>query len=300
MFPTLFAVVVVLSLGHLAPGLAAAVRDFGWYRALLDRLGRRFADDGFWRGRWGLLLALVPVLLVVALVQWLLDGVLYGLPALLFGVAMVFYAWGPRDLDASVDAVVHARDAAERREALARLRPAAAAGSGEDRGGVGRVFVAALRRWFGVLFWFVLLGATGALLYRLVVIAAEDEPALYLPPGTVDGARRLLALLDWPVAQLMALSLALVGNFDVAVSAWKSAGGAALRSGAGMLAAVGRASVRWERAWGSGEDGPQDAAVPGAETPFIQALRGAMSLVWRVLLAWLAVLALFVVAGWVN
>lgn len=302
MFSTLFAVVVALALGHLAPGFAAAVRDDGWYRALLGWLDRRFADDGFWRGHWGLLLALVPVLLVVGFVQWLLDGAVYGLPALLFGVAVVFYAWGPRDLDADIDAVVEAADAAERREALARLRPAAAAGAGEGHGGIGRVFVAALRRWFGVLFWFVLLGAVGALLYRLVAIAAEDEPALYLPEGTVEGARRLLAVLDWPVAQLMALSLALVGNFDVVVSAWKVAGGAALRVATGMLAAVGRASVRWELAEEAADEDPpgaDDAGLAG-DTPFIQAMRDAMSLAWRVLLAWLAVLALFVVAGWVN
>jgi AmpE protein len=41
------------------------------------------------------------------------------------------------------------------------------------------------------------------------------------------------------------------------------------------------------------EDGLEDAALA-------QVLRDAMSLVWRILLAWLALLALFVVAGWVN
>src|SRR5690606_27083032 len=83
-----------------------------------------------------------------------------------------------------------------------------------------------------------------------------------LPEATVDGARRLLAVLDWPVAQLMALSLALVGNFDVAVSAWKAAGGTALRAGTDMLAAVGRASVRWEL---DEEAGDLAAASAGAK-----------------------------------
>jgi AmpE protein len=34
--------------------------------------------------------------------------------------------------------------------------------------------------------------------------------------------------------------------------------------------------------------------------PALRELRDAMSLVWRVLLAWLCVLALFVLAGFVN
>lgn len=309
MFSTLFSVVVALVLGHLAPSLAAAVRDDGWYRALLRWLDRRFREDGFWRGPWGLLLALVPVALVVGCVQWLLDGAVFGLPALLFGVAVVFYAWGPRDLDADVAAAVEAADSAERAEALARLRPAAAASAADVGDEVGRVFVGALRRWFGVLFWFVVLGAVGALLYRLVVIAAEDEPALYLPEGTVSGARRLLVLLDWPVVQLMTLSLALVGNFDVVVSAWKSAGAADLGAGTHVLAAAGRASVRRELDEAA-EEAAEEAALAGdgadasmasaLDAPLAAAMRDAMSLVWRVLLAWLALLALFVVAGWVN
>lgn len=305
MFSTLFSVVVALVLGHMAPGFAAAVRDYGWYGALLQWLDRRFRDDPFWRGPWGLLLALAPVVLAVGLLQWAIEDVAFGLPALLFGVAVVFYGWGPRDLDVDVAAVVDAPDAASRGEALARLRPAAAAGAADAGDEVGRVFVAALRRWFGVLFWFVVLGAVGALLYRLVALAAEEEPALYLPAGTVEGARRLLGLLDWPVAQAMALSLALVGNFDAVVSAWRAAGGAGLRGATRMLAAAGRAGVRWELDEDA-QDAPAAApagAVPMAsalDAPLAQALADAMSLVWRVLLAWLAVLALFVVAGWVN
>ena len=38
----------------------------------------------------------------------------------------------------------------------------------------------------------------------------------------------------------------------------------------------------------------------GAQAPGLLELRDAMSLVWRVLLLWLGVLALFVLAGWAT
>ena len=42
-------------------------------------------------------------------------------------------------------------------------------------------------------------------------------------------------------------------------------------------------------------------AIDGpAQAPALLELRDAMSLVWRSLLVWLAVLALFVIAGWVS
>ena len=289
MFATLFAVVVALVIGHAAPAFAVAMRDDGWYDRWLRWLDGRFPDDGFWRGPGGVLLALLPPVFVVVLLQLLLRDVVFGLPALLFGVAVLFHAWGPRDLDRDVDAIIDAADPTARSEALALLRPPAAAGAAEAGDPVGRVFRAALHRWFGVLFWFLLLGPAGALLYRLAATAAEGEPALYLPAGFVEGARWLLAVLDWPAAQLMALSLALVGNFDVVVGAWKAHGGTAFAAGGAFLAAVGRASVHHELE----EEGMASAALP-------HALRDAMSLVWRILLAWLALLALFVVAGWVN
>ena len=40
---------------------------------------------------------------------------------------------------------------------------------------VEAVFRNAQRRWFGVLFWFCVLGPFGALLYRLSVLAAEQD-----------------------------------------------------------------------------------------------------------------------------
>ena len=57
------------------------------------------------------------------------------------------------------------------------------------RAATGPAWRGALHRWFGVLFWFLLLGASGAVLYRLVALSAEGETADALPEGTRAGAR---------------------------------------------------------------------------------------------------------------
>jgi AmpE protein len=108
--------------------------------------------------------------------------------------------------------------------------------------------------------------------------------------------------LNWPVAQLMTLALALVGNFDTVIGAWKDNGGASFDLEAGFLAAAARASVRSELA-----DEAMDYVDDGISTSTslvqhlgeLPELRDAMSLAWRILLLWLAVMALFVLAGWV-
>lgn len=300
---TLIAVVVALALGHVAPALAATVRDYGWFGRWLQWLDSRMsAENGFWRGRYGILLALLPPLLAVALFQLALDAPLLGLAGLVFGIAVLFYCWGPRDLDLDVEAIMETGDTGARRGAAAALWPGGGEVALDGPSLVAAVFINAKRRWFGVLFWFLVLGPTGAVWYRLAALAGDDAMGAQLPAETRAGARWLLSLMDWPVAQLMTLALALVGNFDSVIEAWREHGGGALRLDADYLSAAARASVKSEladEAMDYVEDGVTDSMVLVQQLGELPELRDAMSLVWRVLLVWLAVLALFVLAGFV-
>jgi AmpE protein len=170
---------------------------------------------------------------------------------------------------------------------------------------VSAVFHNALRRWFGVLFWFLVLGPMGAVLYRLTAISCEGPLAARVPAQTAAGARVLLHVLDWPVAQLMTLALALVGNFDTVLGAWRDSGGAQFHLQHRFLDAAARASVRTELAeeaadYADDAEESASAATAALARPGLPELRDAMSLVWRILLVWLAVLALFVIAGFVS
>ena len=294
---TLVAVVIALVLGHVAPALVTSARQFTWFGHWLQWLGTQSGEGGFWRGRHGIVLALLPVLAGVALLQWLLHAPLLGFLGLLFGVVALVYAWGPRDLDVDVEAIIDAHDAPTRREAIARLWPEGEGASIDGSALVEAVFRNALQRWFGVLFWFLLLGPVGALLYRLSALACEGEFARSLPAENLAGARVLHAVLNWPVAQLMTLSMALVGNFDAVFNAWRSTHGNTLQLDAGFLGAAARASVKSELAEEAEEYAEEGMVQSMRELP---ELRDAMSLVWRILLLWLAVLALFVIAGWVS
>ena len=292
---TLIAVVLALVLGHVAPGLVS-MRSYDWFIGWLQWLARLFGGQTAWQGRVGLLLGVgLPVVLVAA-GQLLIGNRFYGLPLFVYALAALIYTWGPRDLDLDVDAVINARDGDARRAAATALFPEGGEPVLEGPGLVEAVFRCALWRWFGVLFWFLLLGPAGAIGYRLVSLSAQGEAQRVLPPAQSEAARQFVSLLDWPVAHLMTFGLALAANFDGVLAAWRdwhAHGG--MRLDSGFLGAAARASVVCELA-------EEDAyAIDGpAQAPALLELRDAMSLVWRVLLLWLAVLAIFVVAGFVN
>jgi AmpE protein len=292
---TLIAVVLALVLGHVVPSLLA-VRRYDWFIGWLRWFGRLLGGDSVWQGRLGFLLAVGLPALAVAAVQLLLGDRGYGLPLFAFSLLALVYTWGPRDLDLDVDAVIEARDGEARREAAATLFPEGGEPVLEGPTLVEAVFRCALWRWFGVLFWFLLLGPAGAMLYRLVSLGAQGTAQTVLSPAQGAAAKWLLAVLNWPVAHLMTFGLALAANFDGVLAAWRdwhAQGG--WRLDIGFLGAAARASVVCELA-------EEDAyAIDGpAQAPALLELRDAMSLVWRVLLLWLAVLAVFVVAGFVN
>ena len=292
---TLVAVVLALLLGHVAPALTN-LRAYGWFIHWLRVLGRAIGGQGAWQGRLGLMLAIGLPVAAVGVVQYLLRGHFYGLPGFAFALLALAYTWGPRDLDLDVDAVIEAGSNEARREAAVALFPEGGEPVLEGPTLVEAVFRCALWRWFGVVFWFLLLGAAGAVLYRLVSLSAQGEAQRVLPPAQGEAARIFIALLNRPVAHLMTYGLALAANFDRVLGAWRDwyANGG-LRLDTGFLGAAARVSVDCELA-------EEDAyAIDGpAQAPALLELRDAMSLVWRVLLLWLAVIAIFVLAGFAS
>jgi AmpE protein len=273
----------------------AALRDWRWFGRWLGWL--QVHEGGSNAGRFGLLLAITPCVLLVAAVQWLLAGHLHGLPSLLFGMAVLALCWGPRDLDRDVEAVIDAEDAAAHDAAVAQLQSAGGSLREDVPTLVDATLYNALRRWFAPLFWFLLLGPLGAVLYRLLVQSVHGPIAAGVAAEARGTGAWALAVLEWPVAQLMTLSMALVGNFDTVFSAWRRAGGNRWALDLGFLGEAARAGVGMELAEDAA-DAREAGLVPHAERH--PELRDAMSMVWRMLLLWMALLALLIIAGWVG
>lgn len=282
----LLAVLIALVVAWSVPQLARW-RDDRWFRHWVNRLG-----DTSGPGRVAVVL-LVPVVACAILAGILRSLPFFDLGWLAFAVVVLVYALGPREIEADIDAVLRAPDALRRDEAIAALRHDDAPLTWFAPVMVEAAFYGALRRRFGVVFWFFLLGPAGALGYRLAQILGR-EAALALDAATRNAARRVADALDWIPAHLMVFAMALVSDFDAVMGAWKqwhhTSGSPRSRLEPDFLGAVARAGVDADVEAGDGY--VQDVSDPIAE------LEDARRVIRRVLIVWLAVVAVIVLAAW--
>ena len=292
MAQTLLAILLVLVCTHALPDLDR-VRDFSWLRGILRRWTQAGGDPV--RPRFAAALLPLLVFAACALLDLVLGHVLFGLPAFAFGVGVLFWSWGPRDLETDIEAVLKAPDSERRHAAAQALRPdpALAALPFEPAALIEATFASALSRWFGVLFWFVVLGPAGALAYRVVQLLGRHASfAADMDAGQRRLLERTALVLDWAPAHLVAMALALVSDFDAVIRTWRAYHAAHGRGyftlDLGFLGALARSGVDADVVAGDGYAG--DVADPLLE------LADARTVLRRILVVWLAVVALLALA----
>jgi membrane protein required for beta-lactamase induction len=156
----------------------------------------------------------------VAVLNHYIAGVLYGALKLVFGVAMLIYCLGPQNFWAQAYECLSMPAEADLTLVFDRARQAFGVVICDNpqafhRAFTNALFVEANRRVFAVLFWFIVLGPAGALLYRLTDISRSSGFTLARPAGV------LIAWLDWLPVRIFTLCFALGGHFTNVIKHWR-------------------------------------------------------------------------------
>ena len=161
---------------------------------------------------------------------------------------------------------------------------------------IEEALLAAHRHVFGVILWYMLLpGPSGAILYRLAAVLAARWRGL----GSFGlFARRAFRWLEWPSARLTAASFAVVGDFEDAVYCWRTQARNWPEPEAGIVLAAGAGAMGVRLGMPVHEiDGMVPRVELGvgepADGPFLDSTVG---LVWRALVVWVFVLVIIGVA----
>ncbi len=172
---------------------------------------------------------------------------------------------------------------------------------------IEKSLITVLKDIFGVIFWFTLpFGPAGAVFYRVVSgLQKYWNDRMESDNDFGRFANRMAYLINWILVRLMAVSFAMVGNFEDAVLGWKNESSRWKNGNTGVLlaSAGGAMGIRLGMTAGGGQDILQDAGfenVPADSPnyrhggqPTIRFLQSTLGLIWRTLLLWLVLLFLF-------
>jgi len=289
---TIIAILLAFALCHFFRELGR-IRKNQWVAGWVDIANEAFGKLPGWQDVLGVLVILAVPLAILLLANHLLYSALGTTGSFLLALVVLIYSFGPRDLDTDVAAVLEAPDEEQRRQQLSELLGGPVPENEADcrTATVDTVFQQALRRWFGVIFWFAVLGMVGALLYRMVDWLDSEEPGV--SPEQRGRFVRLQQIMDWPAAQLMTLSLAIATDFDSVFKAWRryhdEQGHGLFEGDNGFLLASARSVVLTGHA-------ARDGYADQLEGPMLS-LQQSMDLIWRMLGVWLTVLALLLLIG---
>lgn len=287
---SILAIIIALLLNHTWKGLHQ-LRSSVWLAPMIRGIHHLLSEKT--PGRDYLMLAAILLLPLtsILILDILIAGYAGVLADLVFTVFVVSYCIGPRDLDYDVNELIQSSTVDKNQQHIVQ-EPVSSAPEEAMEQRIQGVFRQALRRWFGVIFWFALLGPVGALLFRLCQWLLEEQTPL---PDTqrlwVAGINRIL---EWPAAQLMTLGLAIAADFDTVFTAWRhyhrEQGHGLWEADNGFMLAAALEAVKGGHA---NRDGFADQ-LGGPMGP----VKLAMDLVWRLLGVWLVALALVLLAGW--
>lgn len=204
-----------------------AIRNWHWFDKYLQLLSMPISKANEKMPWLGLAIVILPVLIVLFLVIKIFGGGLHHVIHFLISIAVLWYCLSV----ISVRQDFEAYQSALMQEDKENLDSAAAPLIGADISGnqtvtaravTEAIFWQPLHRIFGVLFWFVILGPVGALLYHLIIVLRETAATGNLEALSVSHEATIAqAVLDWLPARVVGLGYALAGHFAPTFSYWR-------------------------------------------------------------------------------
>lgn len=257
----------------------------GWVRSKLPQFS-------FQNGSVTLVIVLAGALFAVWLVSAMLGNVL-SLFGFLFGIAVLIFTIGPRNIDSDVKNISTGFE--NKDYEAANIYSSELSGREISEPPMQliqtvkeEILLQANTRMLGVFFWFILLGPVGAVLFRASCLLKDKEKGEDSDFAVACG--ELYNIIIWLPARICVLSYAIAGNFVDTMSYWNGVSDLWLRDSEEFIVVSGVGALRYEQRIGNHEhDG---------EEPDIAIIQHALSLVKRAVIVWVVLLGLLTVTGW--
>ncbi len=283
---TLISILVGLGLEYFF-GALDRVRNFRWFDAYIAWLEQGSGSRKLWDGPVGVLVTLALPLIALGIVQGVLSDLNVVL-GFIFATGVFIYSLGP-DLNTLLDRYTEALirgDENQQADLEESLRVEGVTGEEAGERMLRSVLIRSHEHLFGVIFWFLVLGSVGALLYCLTIRLARRFAGIR--GGFGDAILNLHRILMWPSIRLESVCLALAGSLVHALESWHHVKGSVLEDSEDIIGAVGLGAIQYQPP-------PADDEEHHAFADWVQELQALLN---RALVVWLTGLGILTLGGW--
>lgn len=160
---------------------------------------------------WGMIVVCLPLLAAVFVLQSIGDHLWFGLGGFIFGLLVLIYCLGVSRISQYFMDIFNKTSSEPVTVEMKTLSTAEEA----------NFIQSTHQEIFAIVFWFLLLGAVGACLYRMLLIFSKYAQSTdsQLAPYQAH-IQYGLDILDWPSVRLLGLCLSLGGAFTKAFPLW--------------------------------------------------------------------------------
>lgn len=194
------------------------LRNWRWFVRYEHLINKRISQ---WHPYLLLAACVLPLLILVGGIQFLLSGWLFGTLSMAFGILILLYCFGPENLWVQTYGCLNELHNVDQSVAVEKVRSAFGIELPENAQlfhqlFVNHIFIAAYYRIFAVVFWYLVLGPLGAVLYRLIELLHTDSPL-----GITQLATQAQKMMDWIPVRVFTFLFALGGHFTAVFTHWK-------------------------------------------------------------------------------
>jgi membrane protein required for beta-lactamase induction len=195
---------------------------------------------------------LIPLVLLVSICQWIIMPELGALFVWAFGLIALLFSFGPRNLARDLESYLQARAAGQNQRAsqiASHFAEPDLQQHDPDQQVKQGLLIQANQAFLGPIFGFILFGAIGAVLYRVLAhLVSSDTTAI--PPKLAHGLRQLHIWINWLPARITALGYAVTGHFSAVIDTWQTLERDNTWNHTALLQATGQAALTGHTATG--------------------------------------------------
>lgn len=257
-------------------------RNYSWFDRYIAWLEFKCSNYKSWNGPAGVLLSISLPVVILFVVGYLL-GLVSVILTYLFTIIVFIYCLGS-PINSLMENYLNAMKESDK-ETSRNIEVQLGVDNHEDvKMVIKQILIKAHDHLFAIIFWFIILGVYGALIYSLAYKLKEKFFGIHGDYGVAVNS--LYQILMWPSARLLAIGFALGGSLVHGIEGWTETEGFTLDKSSDVIAMSGLGAIQYQ---------PAD----DLETN-ITNLNEIKDLLNRTLIVWLTVLGILTIGGWLT